>query len=79
MHVVAASTFLNSLGLKSTSSIGCVSAESNAPIYSNAGEPKRPCTSGTDYSGAEDGITVESSTGDSSRPSCAATLVPQEQ
>ena len=36
-----------SLGfVKSTSSIGFVGAESNAPVYSNAGEPTRRCTSG---------------------------------
>ena len=65
--------------VKSTSSIGCVGTESNAPIDSNAGEPTRPCTSGIDYFGAEDGSSVESSTIEPSRSSCAATLVPQEQ
>ena len=39
--------------VKSTSSIGCVGAESNVPIDSNAWEPTRPCTSGIDYFGAE--------------------------
>ena len=64
--------------VKSTCSIGCVGAESNAPVDSNAGEPTRPSTSGIDYFDAEDGISVESSTGDPSSPSCATTLVPQE-
>ena len=67
-----------SLGfVKSTCSIGCVGAQSNAPVYSNAGEPTRPCTSGIDYFGAV--TSVVSSTGNPSRPSCAANLVPQEQ
>ena len=58
-----------SLGfVKSTSSIGCVDAESNAP----AGEPRRPRTSGIDYFGVEDGTSVESS-----NAQLAATLVPQ--
>ena len=35
--------------------LGCVGAESNAPVDSNAGEPTRPCTSGIDCFGAEDG------------------------
>ena len=41
--------------MKTTSSIGCVDGESNAPVDSNAGEPTRPCTSGIDCFGAEDG------------------------
>ena len=48
--------------VKSSSSIGCVGAESNAPVDSNAEEPTRPCTSGIDCFGAEDGTSVESST-----------------
>ena len=48
--------------VESTSSIGCVGAESNAPIDSNAWEPTRPCTSGIDYFGAEDGTSMESTT-----------------
>ena len=65
--------------VKSTSSIGCVGTESNAPIDSNAGEPTRPCISGIDYFGTEDASSVESSTIDPSRSSCAATILPQEQ
>ena len=61
--------------VKSTSSISCVGAESNALVDSNAGKPSR-CTSGIEYFGAEDG---KSSTGEPSRPSCATPLVPQEQ
>ena len=68
--------------VKSTSSIGCVGPENNAPVDSNAGEPTRPCTSGIDCFGAEDGIhqsdSVESSTGEPSRPSCATTFVSRE-
>ena len=45
--------------MKSTSSIGCVCAECNAPVDYNAGELTRLCTSGIDCFGAED----ESSTG----------------
>ena len=52
---------------KSTSSIGCVGAESNALVDSNAGEPSR-CTSGIKYFGTEDGTSVESSTGEPSKP-----------
>ena len=44
--------------VKSTSSIGCVGAENNAPVDSNAGEPTRPCTSGIDCFGAEDGTSI---------------------
>ena len=61
--------------VKSTSSISCVGAESNALVDSNTGKPSR-CTSGIEYFGAEDG---KSSTGEPSRPSCATPLVPQEQ
>ena len=39
--------------VKSTSSIGCVGAETNVPVDSNAGEPTRPCTSGIGYFSAE--------------------------
>ena len=46
------------------------------PIHD--GEPTRPCTSGIDCFAAEDG-SVESSTGEPSRPSCATTFVSQEQ
>ena len=57
------SFLVHSLGfVKSTSNIGCVGAERNAPVYSNIREPTRPCTSGIDYFGAEDGTTVKSST-----------------
>ena len=56
--------------VKNTSSIGCVGAENNAPVDSNAGEPSR-CTSDIEYFGAEDGTSVESSTGE---PSCKAQL-----
>ena len=56
--------------VKGTSSIGCVGAESNAPVDSNAGEPSR-CTSGIEYFCAEDGTSVESSIGE---PSCKAQL-----
>ena len=56
--------------VKSSSSIGCVGAESNAPVDSNAGEPSR-CTSGIEYFGAEDGTSVKFSTGE---PSCKAQL-----
>ena len=65
--------------VKTTSSVGCVGGESNAPVDSNAGEPTRPWTSGIDCFGAEDATSVESSTGEPSRPSCAATFVSQEQ
>ena len=76
----ACSGCVNSLGfVKSTSSIGCDGAESNAPVYSNSGEHKRPCTSGINYFGAEDGTSVKSSTCDPSRPSCPTTLEPQQQ
>ena len=40
--------------VKSTSTIGCVGAESNAPVDSNAGGPSW-YTSGIEYFGAEDG------------------------
>ena len=40
-----------------------------------AGEPTRPYTSGIDCFGTEYGTSVESSTGEPSRPSCAATFV----
>ena len=43
--------------VKSTSSIGCVGAERNTPVDSNAGGPYR-CTSGIEYFGAEDGIYI---------------------
>ena len=56
--------------VKGTSSIGCVGAESNAPVDSIAGELSR-CIFGIEYFGAEDGTTVESSTGE---PSCKAQL-----
>ena len=62
--------------VKTTSSIGCVGGESNAPVDFNAA---RSCTSGIDCFGAEAGISVEYSTGEPSRPSCAATFVSQEQ
>ena len=52
--------------VKSTSSIGCVGAESNAPVDFNAGGSSR-CTSGIEYFGAEHGTSIESSTGE---PSC---------
>ena len=43
MHVMAASTsLLLTSFVKSTTSIGCVSAESNVQVYSNAEEPTRP-------------------------------------
>ena len=61
--------------VKSTSSISCVSVESNALVDSNAGKPSR-CTSGIEYFSAED---VNFSTGEPLRPSCATPLVPQEQ
>ena len=44
--------------VKSTSSTGCVGRESNVPVDSNTGEPTRPCTSGIDCFGAEDGIYI---------------------
>ena len=50
--------------VKSCCSRGCVGAESNATVDSNAGE----LTSGIDYFGAKNGTSVESSTGDLSRP-----------
>ena len=56
--------------VKSTSSIGCVGTESNAPVGSNTGEPSR-CTSGIEYFGTEDGTSIESNTGE---PSCKAQL-----
>ena len=55
MHVVAANYVVRQTRLD----IGYVGAESNAPV---AEEPTRPCTSGIDYFGAEDGTFVESST-----------------
>ena len=60
--------------------IGCVGAESNAPVDSNAGEPSR-CTSAKEYFGAEDGTSIESSTGEPSCNAqlCRSSLVPQEQ
>ena len=67
--------------VKGTSSIGCVGAESNAPVGSNAGEPSR-CTSGIEYFGAEDGTVYPSSpvlVNLHASPSCATPLVPQEQ
>ena len=67
MHVVAACVDIPPTQLEgfviSTSSIGCVGAESNAQVYFNAGEPTRPWTSGIDYFGSKD---VESSTSDPS-------------
>ena len=69
MHVVAAGNVVSQTRL----CIGCVGAESNAPVDSNTGESTRPCTSGIDYFGAEDSTSCESSTGDPSRLSCAAT------
>ena len=47
MHVVAANYVDETTSLlgfvKSTSSIGCVGAENNAPVDSNTEEPTRPC------------------------------------
>ena len=62
-----------------TSSIGCVDAESKAPVDSNAGEPSR-CTSDKEYFGAEDDTFVESSIGEPSCNAqlCRSSLVPQE-
>ena len=56
--------------VKHTSSIDCVGTESNAP----AGEPTRPCTSDLNCFGTENGTSVESRTGEPSRPSSAATF-----
>ena len=58
---------------RSTSSIGCVGAESNALVDSNAGEPSR-CTSGIKYFGAEDGTSIESSIQSTGELSCKAQL-----
>ena len=75
--MVATNYETSSLGfIKSTSSIGCVGAESNAPVDSNAGGPSR-CTSGIKYFGADDGTSVLVNL--HARPSCAAPLVPQKQ
>ena len=52
--------------VKSASSIGCVGTGNNASVNCNAGEPTRLCTSGIDYFGAQDGTSVESSTGEPS-------------
>ena len=50
--------------VKTTSSIGCIGRESNAPVDFKAGEPTRPCTTGLDCFGTEDGTSIESSTGE---------------
>ena len=62
--------------VKSTSSMA---EKAMHPVAFNAGEPTRPYTSGIDCFGAEDGTSVESSTGEIPRPSCAATFLSQEQ
>ena len=89
VHVVAANYVETCLlgFVKSTSSIGCVGRESNVPVDSNAGPRSQALVTGSwvrawerGYCfGAEDGTSVESSTGEPSRPSCAAFFVPQEQ
>ena len=53
--------------VKSNSSIGCVGAESNAPMLGISGEPTRPCTSDINCSGAEYGAFIESGTGELSK------------
>ena len=53
--------------VKSNASIGCVGAESNAPMLGISGEPTRPCTSGINCSGAEYGTSIKSSTGELSK------------
>ena len=57
--------------VKSTSSMA---EKAMHPVAFNAGEPTRPYTSGIDCFGAEDGTSVESSTGEIPRPSCAPNL-----
>ena len=47
--------------VKSTSRVGCVGGESNAPVDFNVGKPTRLCTSGIDCFGVEDGTVHPSS------------------
>ena len=63
-HGTCISKVLTRRFVKSSFCIGCVGVESNATVDSNPGEP----TSGIDYFGAKNGTSVESSTGDLSRP-----------